>query len=100
MLVITIKVSTKIYLKDLESWKIPNPTPPSFFLAQDLDQTLAMAGTFVGTVTYMSPERCLGAMRIMFRPFRSPEKSFGFHGLPPGYDMTFTVCHGKIQHFQ
>ena len=56
------KVSTKIYLKYLESWRIPI-LPPNF-MAQDLDQTLAMAGTFVGTVTYMSPERCLGAMRI------------------------------------
>lgn len=29
-----------------------------FGIAKDLDTTLAMAGTFVGTVTYMSPERC------------------------------------------
>ena len=32
-------------------------------IAEDLDATLAMAGTFVGTVTYMSPERCLGEDR-------------------------------------
>lgn len=31
-----------------------------FGIAKDLDTTLAMALTFVGTVTYMSPERCLG----------------------------------------
>lgn len=31
-----------------------------FGIAKDLDTTLAMAGTFVGTVTYFSPERCLG----------------------------------------
>lgn len=31
-----------------------------FGIAKDLDATLAMAGTFVGTTTYMSPERCLG----------------------------------------
>lgn len=31
-----------------------------FGIARDLDTTLAMAGTFVGTVTYMSPERCSG----------------------------------------
>eukprot|EP00933_Yihiella_yeosuensis_P013054 TRINITY_DN12273_c0_g1_i1.p1 TRINITY_DN12273_c0_g1~~TRINITY_DN12273_c0_g1_i1.p1 ORF type:complete len:341 (+),score=57.11 TRINITY_DN12273_c0_g1_i1:127-1149(+) len=31
-----------------------------FGIAKDLDKTLAMAGTFVGTVTYMSPERCMG----------------------------------------
>lgn len=32
-----------------------------FGIAKDLDTTLAMAGTFVGTATYMSPERCLGS---------------------------------------
>lgn len=31
-----------------------------FGIAKDLDSTLAVAGTFVGTSTYMSPERCLG----------------------------------------
>lgn len=31
-----------------------------FGIAKDLDATLAMADTFVGTATYMSPERCLG----------------------------------------
>merc|ERR1712217_872098 len=31
-----------------------------FGIAKDLDTTLAMANTFLGTVTYMSPERCLG----------------------------------------
>lgn len=31
-----------------------------FGISKDLDTTLAMAGTFVGTVTYMSPERCQG----------------------------------------
>jgi len=31
-----------------------------FGIAKDLDTTIAVAGTFVGTVTYMSPERCLG----------------------------------------
>lgn len=31
-----------------------------FGIAKDLDTTLQMALTFVGTVTYMSPERCLG----------------------------------------
>jgi len=31
-----------------------------FGIAKDLDTTLAMAGTFVGTVTYMSPERAQG----------------------------------------
>jgi len=31
-----------------------------FGIAKDLDATVAMAGTFVGTVTYMSPERCWG----------------------------------------
>lgn len=31
-----------------------------FGIAKDLSTTLAMAGTFVGTVTYLSPERCLG----------------------------------------
>jgi serine/threonine protein kinase len=31
-----------------------------FGIARDLDCTLAMAETFVGTVTYMSPERCTG----------------------------------------
>merc|ERR1712014_421320 len=31
-----------------------------FGIAKDLDTTLAMAGTFVGTATYMSPERCIG----------------------------------------
>jgi len=31
-----------------------------FGIVKDLDATLAMAGTFVGTVTYMSPERCWG----------------------------------------
>lgn len=31
-----------------------------FGIAKDLDGTLEMAGTFVGTVTYMSPERCWG----------------------------------------
>mmetsp|Transcript_49496 Transcript_49496/g.115780 ORF Transcript_49496/g.115780 Transcript_49496/m.115780 type:complete len:340 (+) Transcript_49496:134-1153(+) len=31
-----------------------------FGIAKDLDTTLAVAATFVGTVTYMSPERCLG----------------------------------------
>lgn len=31
-----------------------------FGIARDLDTTFAMAGTFVGTVTYMSPERCMG----------------------------------------
>eukprot|EP00405_Crypthecodinium_cohnii_P016253 CAMPEP_0206456968 /NCGR_PEP_ID=MMETSP0324_2-20121206/22680_1 /ASSEMBLY_ACC=CAM_ASM_000836 /TAXON_ID=2866 /ORGANISM="Crypthecodinium cohnii, Strain Seligo" /LENGTH=328 /DNA_ID=CAMNT_0053927997 /DNA_START=170 /DNA_END=1156 /DNA_ORIENTATION=- len=31
-----------------------------FGISKDLDTTLAMAGTFVGTVTYMSPERCVG----------------------------------------
>mmetsp|Transcript_32893 Transcript_32893/g.71780 ORF Transcript_32893/g.71780 Transcript_32893/m.71780 type:complete len:335 (-) Transcript_32893:169-1173(-) len=31
-----------------------------FGIAKDMDTTMAMAGTFVGTVTYMSPERCIG----------------------------------------
>jgi len=31
-----------------------------FGIARDMDATLAVAGTFVGTVTYMSPERCIG----------------------------------------
>lgn len=31
-----------------------------FGLARDLNSTLAMACTFIGTATYMSPERCLG----------------------------------------
>lgn len=31
-----------------------------FGIAKDLDDTLELAGSFVGTVTYMSPERCLG----------------------------------------
>lgn len=31
-----------------------------FGIARELSETLAVAGTFVGTATYMSPERCLG----------------------------------------
>mmetsp|Transcript_40154 Transcript_40154/g.54545 ORF Transcript_40154/g.54545 Transcript_40154/m.54545 type:complete len:333 (+) Transcript_40154:124-1122(+) len=31
-----------------------------FGIAKDLDSTMQMAGTFVGTVTYMAPERCTG----------------------------------------
>jgi len=31
-----------------------------FGISKSLDQTLAMAGTFMGTTTYMSPERVLG----------------------------------------
>eukprot|EP00928_Gymnodinium_smaydae_P035137 TRINITY_DN24785_c0_g1_i1.p1 TRINITY_DN24785_c0_g1~~TRINITY_DN24785_c0_g1_i1.p1 ORF type:complete len:540 (+),score=67.59 TRINITY_DN24785_c0_g1_i1:103-1722(+) len=31
-----------------------------FGIAKDLAATLAMANTFIGTATYMSPERCLG----------------------------------------
>jgi len=31
-----------------------------FGIAKDMDSTMAVAGTFVGTVTYMAPERVLG----------------------------------------
>lgn len=31
-----------------------------FGIAKDLEATLAIASTFIGTATYMAPERCMG----------------------------------------
>mmetsp|Transcript_103774 Transcript_103774/g.334548 ORF Transcript_103774/g.334548 Transcript_103774/m.334548 type:complete len:197 (+) Transcript_103774:660-1250(+) len=57
--------SKHILHRDIEPHNILHNTSgqvklTDFGIAKDLDTTLAMAGTFVGTVKYMSPEKCLG----------------------------------------
>jgi serine/threonine protein kinase len=60
-----LHIKSKLLHRDIKPENILHNTEgqvklTDFGISKDLEATMAVAGTFVGTVTYMSPERCLG----------------------------------------